>query len=205
MNNLIDNLIKENWLKTANIIEAFKKIKREDFLPENEKNLAQLNEALPIGLGQTISQPSVVAFMMELLQPQAGDKILDIGSGSGWTTALLAECVGPKGKVFGIEIIPQLKDFGEENAGKYNFVKKGIAQFICAEGSKGFEKEAPFDKILCSAEAAELPEQWKKQLKIGGRIVLPINSSIWLFRKKTDSQFESEQHRGFAFVPLVIK
>ena len=88
---LIDNLIAEGWLKTPRIIEAFRKIKRVDFLPEDIKNLAELNEALPIGWGQTISQPLVVAFMIEQLDPQPGDKILDVGSGSGWTTALLAE------------------------------------------------------------------------------------------------------------------
>ena len=88
--NLIDNLISEGWLKSPRIIEAFRKIKREDFLPDHLKDLAQLNEALPIGYGQTISQPLVVALMLELLEPKEGEKILDIGSGSGWTTALLA-------------------------------------------------------------------------------------------------------------------
>ncbi len=100
---LIDSLIKEGWLKTERIIEAFGKIKRADFLPEDMRNLAELNEALSIGQGQTISQPLVVAFMIEKLGPQPGDKILDIGSGSGWTSALLAEIVGEKGKVFALD------------------------------------------------------------------------------------------------------
>ncbi len=84
---LIESLIEEGWLKTPNIIEAFKKIKRVDFLPQEVKDLAELNEALPIGYSQTISQPLVVAFMLEQLNPQPGDKILDIGSGSGWTSS----------------------------------------------------------------------------------------------------------------------
>ncbi len=84
---LIDELIDDGWLKTPEIIEAFRKIKRADFLPEDLKKSAELNEALPIGYGQTISQPLVVAFMLEQLSPQPGDKILDVGSGSGWTTA----------------------------------------------------------------------------------------------------------------------
>jgi protein-L-isoaspartate(D-aspartate) O-methyltransferase len=108
---LIDLLVRDGWLKTEAIINAFKKIKRQDFMPaapigsdprlfygrEDLKNLAELNEALPIGEGQTISQPLTVAFMLELLQPKEGDKILDVGSGSGWTTALLAYIVSQKG------------------------------------------------------------------------------------------------------------
>ncbi|MDI6882861.1 MAG: protein-L-isoaspartate O-methyltransferase [Patescibacteria group bacterium] len=215
---LIDNLIKEGWLKTPAIIEAFQKIKRVDFLPENIKDLTEANEALPIGSGQTISQPLVVAFMLELLAPEPGEKILDIGAGSGWTSALLAHLVSEEGLkskiknqkskinggVIAIEIIPELKEFGERNVAKYNFIKKGIVEFILADGSRGYEKEAPFDKILCSAMVqGELPEAWKTQLKIGGRIVAPIGSSIWFFEKKSEKKFESKEYPGFAFVPLV--
>ncbi len=203
--NLVDNLIKEGWLKTPGIIDAFRKIKREDFLPEDKKELAELNEALPIGYQQTISQPLVVAFMLELLAPKRGEKILDIGSGSGWTTALLSYIVGKEGKVIGMEVIPELKDFGEKNVAKYNFIKKEIAQFVLASGAEGYRKEAPFDKILCSATAEKLPETWKEQLKIGGKIVTPINSSIWVFEKKLDSSFKSKEYPGFVFVPLVNK
>jgi len=194
------------------------------------EDLAQLNEALPIGYGQTISQPLVVAFMIELLEPKEGEKILDVGSGSGWTTALLAELVGEMGKVVAVELIPELKTFGESNVGKYDFIKRGIAQFICGDGSKGCEKQAPFDKILASAsirsvkneipnqgkedksssspfagarEGKEIPPAWKDQLKIGGRIVAPIDSSIWLFVKKNETEFEETEYPGFVFVPFV--
>jgi len=212
---LIDSLIAQGWLKTPRLVEAFLEIKRVDFLPEDMKNLAELNEALPIGFGQTISQPLVVAFMLEKLQPEPGDKILDIGSGSGWTTALLAEVVSQqggnkklniknqKGKVISIEIIPELVEFGKRNVAKYNFIEKGIVQFILADGSKGYEKEAPFDKILASASAKEIPRAWKEQLKIGGRIVAPIGSSIWLFVKNSETEFKEIEYPGFVFVPLV--
>ena len=219
---LIENLIQEGWLKTPRIIEVFRKIKRVDFLPEDIKNLAELNEALPIGYGQTISQPLVVAFMLEQLEPKEGDKILDIGSGSGWTTALLAEIVGSKGKIIAIDIIPELVEFGKNNVEKYNFIEKKIVEFICDDGSKGYQKEAPFDKILVSATAERLSPAWKEQLKIGGRIVTPIGSSIWLFVKKSEgdeavassspsllrsksSVFQEIEYPGFAFVPLVTK
>jgi len=200
---LIDNLIKEGWLKTPQIIEAFRKIKRADFMPENMKDLAEVDEAMPIGQGQTISQPKVVAFMLELLELKAGEKILDVGSGSGWTSALLSEIVGDKGRVVSLELIPELKEFGEKNAAKYGFVEKGTAQFICCDGSKGYEEESPFDKILASAAARRVPEAWKKQLKVGGRIVAPINSSIWLFVKKSENEMEEKEYPGFIFVPLI--
>jgi len=202
---LINSLIEQEWLKTPRIINAFKKIKRIDFLPEDIKDLAELNEALAIGYGQTISQPLVVAFMLELLQPKPGEKILDIGAGSGWTSALLSEIVGDEGKVIAIEIIPELVEFGRKNIRKYNFIEKGITEFVCADGSQGYEKETPFDKILCSAEAQEVSQVWKDQLKTGGRIVTPIGSSIWLFIKKSSEQFEKKEYPGFVFVPLVSK
>lgn len=207
---LIDDLIKEKIIKTPAIIDAFKKIKRTDFLlqlptgnPKDVEDLAELNEALSIGFGQTISQPQVVAFMFELLEPREGDKILDIGSGSGWTTSLLAEIVGKKGKVVAIEIIPELKEFGEKNAEKYGFIKNKRAEFICSDGTKGYVKEAPYDKILISAAGKKLPEALKSQLKVGGRIAMPIDSSIWLFMKKSENEFEEKEFPGFVFVPLV--
>ena len=204
--NLIDSLIGGGWLKTPRIIEAFRRIKRVDFLPKDLEDLAELNEALPIGYGQTISQPLVVAFMLEQLEPKEGDKILDIGSGSGWTSALLKEIVGKKGRVIAIDIIPELVEFGKNNVAKYNFIEKGIVEFICADGSKGYQKEAPYDGILVSAAVqTEVPRAWKEQLKIGGRIVTPIGSSIWLFTKKSESKFEEIEYPGFAFVPLISK
>jgi len=216
---LIDSLIEQGWLKTPRIIEAFRKIKRVDFLPKDMKDLAEVNGALSIGYGQTISQPLVVAFMLELLQPKPGDKILDIGSGSGWTSALLAHIVSGgelneklkmkneklSGKIIAIDIVPELVEFGRKNIAKYNFLEKGIAEFICINGSKGYKKEAPFDKILCSAEAREVPQAWKDQLKVGGRIVTPIGSSIWLFVKKSSQQFQEKEYPGFVFVPLINK
>jgi protein-L-isoaspartate(D-aspartate) O-methyltransferase len=200
---LIDSLVKDKWLESPDIISAFREIKREDFLPDGLKNLAELNEAISIDYGQTISQPLVVAFMLEKLGPKPGDKILDIGSGSGWTAALLGHIVGEKGKVVAIEVIPELKEFGEQNVSKYNFVKKGIVEFICADGSDGYEKDAPYDRILASASGKKLPMAWKNQLRIGGIIVAPIGNSIWVFEKKAEKEFKQSEYPGFVFVPLV--
>lgn len=203
---LVSSLIEEGYLKTPRIIKAFRRIKRTDFMSDESKGFAGADEAFSIGFGQTISQPLVVALMIEKLEPKEGDKILDIGSGSGWTTSLLSEIVGKQGKVFGIEVIPELVNFGKENTSKYNFVNRKIAKFICADGTKGYECEAPFDRILCSAAAFKnIPSAWKEQLKIGGRIVTPIDNSIWLFVKKTKDDFEETEFPGFIFVPLVSK
>jgi len=202
---LVEELIRDGWLRTPRLIEAFQKIERKDFMPEEVKGFSQVNEAFPIGHGQTISQPSVVAFMLEQLQPKAGEKILDIGSGSGWTTALLAYIVGSKGRVIAIEIIPKLKEFGEKNVSKYNFLEKKIVKFVCGDGSKGFKEEAPFDKILVSASAKKIYSAWKKQLKIGGRIVSSVKFSIWRVEKKSETEFEEKEYPGFVFVPLVEK
>ncbi len=212
MRTFIDDLIEEGWLKTPRIIEAFNKVRRRDFVPQDMKDMADFNEALPIGHGQTISQPLVVAFMLELLEPKPGEKILDVGSGSGWTAALLSEIVGQEGKVIAVEVVPELKEFGEKNTAKYNYVEKGIAEFICADGSKGYPEYAKrpelaegFDKILASAEAKEVPQAWKNQLRVGGRIVTPIGSSIWLFKKASKEDFKSRAYPGFVFVPLIEK
>ena len=201
--NLIKELIDTGWLKTPQIIEAFSQIKREDFVLEEEKDWAYINDALSIGYNQTISQPLVVALMIELLSPQPGEKILDIGTGSGWTTALLAYLVKPKGRVIAIDIIPELVEFGEKNVGKYNFVKKGIVQFVCADGKLGYEKEVPYDKILVSASVFEVPEELFKQLKIGGKMVLPLEESIILINKTSQSDYTKQEFPGFVFVPLV--
>ncbi|PIS34717.1 MAG: protein-L-isoaspartate O-methyltransferase [Parcubacteria group bacterium CG08_land_8_20_14_0_20_43_9] len=201
--NLIDDLIEQGWLKSPRIIEAFQAVKREDFMSDDYKGAAEINEAFPIGCGQTISQPLVVAFMLEKLEPKSGSKALDIGSGSGWTSALLAHIVGEKGKVIGIEIIPELKGFGENNAEKYGFIEQDRLKFILGDGRKGYPLEAPYDRILCSASADKVPLAWGKQLKVNGKIVMPINNSIWVFTKRADNSFASEEYPGFVFVPLI--
>ena len=201
MKQLIENLIRRGYLETPIIIDAFYKINRADFIPEDLKDKASMNAPLSIGYGQTISQPLTVAFMLELLQPKKGDKILDIGSGSGWQSSMLAYITGDKGKVFAIEIIPELSEFGRKNSERYNF--KNL-EFIISDATKGYEKEAPYDKIIVAAAASmEIPEELKKQLKIGGRLVIPVENSIWLVIKKAENKYEEKEFPGFAFVPLI--
>lgn len=198
---LIQSLIDEGVLKTPRIIKAFRAIDRADFVPEELKNEAYGNYPLPIGYGQTISQPLTIAFMLELLQPRSGEKIFDIGSGSGWTTALLSCITGVTGRVVATEIIPELCAWGEENVKKYNFVAKEITMFVCGDGKN--IRGNQFDKILSGAAAQDgIPPEWRDQLAVGGRIVAPIGNSIWLFTKKSETEWEEKEYRGFAFVPL---
>lgn len=202
---LIEHLILQGHLRTPKIIQAFRKIDRRDFVIDYLKDDAYLNLPLGIGFGQTISQPLTVAFMFELLQPESGQKILDIGSGSGWTTALLAEIVGEKGKVYGVELIKELCDFGSANANRYGFVNKRTVEFICSDASNGLVAKSPFDRILSSASGKKIPIVWKEQLAIGGRMVLPVENSLWLVVRKSISQFETTEYPGYIFVPLVSK
>lgn len=205
MRQLIKDLISDGYLKTPEIIDAFQKIDRKDFVPDEYKDEAYVNAPLAIGHGQTISQPLTVAFMLELLQPETGNKILEIGSGSGWKTALLAHIVGDKGKVFAMELIPELEALGRKNVSKYNFVQNKIVIFHCLTAVKGLPQEAPFDRIISAASCQEIPLAWKEQLKIGGRMVVPVRDTIYLLVKKGENQFDEQIFPGFAFVPFVVE
>lgn len=202
---LVKDLKKKGYLQNKLIEKAFLEISRKDFVLDSLKERAFDDVPLPIDFNQTISQPAVVAFMLELLCPKRGDKILDIGAGSGWTSALLASIVKKEGKVIGIERFPELKEFAEKNISKYNFIRKGLVEIYLADGYRGFHKRAPYDKILVSAalsDISDLPIAWKNQLVDGGLLVVPINNFIYKFVKK-DQELLEEKYYGFTFVPLV--
>jgi len=222
--NLIDSLIKDGYLKTPGIIEAFKAIDRADFVLEQYQSDAYINAPLAIGFDQTISQPLTVAFMLELLEPKPAEKILDIGAGSGWQTALLAYIVSKlksdtdnisvnqrthqrqSAQVIAIERLPELKEMAEKNIAKYNFIQKGIVKVISADGSKGYKKEAPYDKIIAGAAASgNVPVYWRKQLKIGGRIVAPVENSVIVIEKISRNKYNQKEYFGFSFVPLITE
>lgn len=208
---LVDDLIAKGVLKSQKLIRAFRAVDRKDFLPQELKDYAYIDEPLSIGEGQTISQPWTVAFMLELLEPKPGENIMEIGYGSGWQTALLA-AVGAN--VYAIERVPALCEFGRGNFEKFSKAVKPplggfTAKFFCQDGTLGLpkiaEKIGGFDKIVAAAAAwDEIPKDWKEQLKVGGKIVAPIGQSIFEFTKKPDGSLGEVEHPGFAFVPLVI-
>jgi protein-L-isoaspartate(D-aspartate) O-methyltransferase len=199
MEELITDLIQEGVLKTERIIDAFINISRKNFvLPENREEACESDFPLSIGFGQTNSQPTTVAFMLELLQPEEKDKILDVGSGSGWTTALLAE-IAKKGYVYGTEIIPELVEFGKNNLARYKF---NNAQIVQAEETLGLKDKAPFDKILVSASAKKLPKELIRQLKVGGIMIIPLGNCILKLEKVSEKQMKMDRFDGFSFVPL---
>jgi protein-L-isoaspartate(D-aspartate) O-methyltransferase len=179
---------------------AFTKAKRKDFLPSSVKERADIDAPLPIGFGQTNSQPSTVKQMLNWLEVKPGQKILDIGSGSGWTSALLSVLTGSTGTIHSVEKIPELLDFGRLNSQKAGFQN---IKFHTAGSEVGLKKYSPFDRILVSAAAKELPCALLGQLKTKGKLVIPIKNDILEITKKTKEEVNIKKHFGFVFVPLV--
>lgn len=200
MDKLISQLIKSGYLKSPAVIAAFKKIDRRHFVSEHLKDFAYVNEPLAIGEGQTISQPLTVAFMLELLELAPSQKVLDIGTGSGWQAGLIAEIIGSNGKVVSIERIENLSHQARANLSMFNFDN---IKLVVGEGSLGHQPEAPYDRIVAAATAHKLPQAWKDQLKVGGIIVAPVNTSLIKLVKKSEAEFTQEDYPGFVFVPLV--
>jgi protein-L-isoaspartate(D-aspartate) O-methyltransferase len=198
---LIEHLRNRGVLRSPHIIEAFRAVPRELFMPETAESEAYTDMPFPIGGGQTISQPYTVAFMLELLDPHPGQKILDIGSGSGWSTTLLADIVGKKGKIIGVERVPELLEYGRNNLAKFNFPH---AQILPAYKQLGLPEEAPFDRILVSAAGDTIPQELLDQLASSGVLVVPVKNSIWRVEKKTDGTLTHREFPGFIFVPLIM-
>jgi len=198
---LINVMIVSGVLKTPRIIDAFKQIDRKYFVPEEFSEHIYIDRPLPIGKNQTISQPTTVAFMLELVLPEEGDKILDIGSGSGWTAALLCAIVGEEGSVLGLDRVDDLVERGQSNIKQFDFKQCQIRK---ADAKLGVPGET-FDKILVSASAEDIPRELFAQLKIGGTLVIPVRNSIFRFRKISETQIKTEEYQGFVFVPLIYE
>ena len=175
-------------------------IDRAAFVPKHLRQHAYEDIALPIGSGQTISQPTTVAFMFEQLAPESGMRVLDIGFGSGWTTALLASIVGEHGEVHAIELVLEVFTRGRETLEQFNFTQ---VRLYNQSGVFGLPKRAPFDRILVSAAADEIPSAFLEQLAEGGILVIPIINDIIRVVKESKTKFTKKMFPGFVFVPLV--
>lgn len=199
---LIKNL--RNYGFSKQILNAFYKVRREDFVPGEMRKHAYEDAPIPIGKGQTISQPYTIAKMLSMLDLKKGQRVLEVGSGCGYVQALLSEITGKDGKVYGIEIIKELAEKSKESLESYKNI-----EIKNSNGKFGWEEKAPFDRILISAGYRRIPEKLINQLKEDGIIVAPIGTfyeqSLISFRKKSGKLNAEEKIPGFIFVPLTGK
>ncbi len=197
---LVQSMVANKVLKTPVIINAFSNVDRADFVNLDYLANAYADRPLPIGYGQTISQPSTIAFMLELLAPKAGERVLEVGAGSGWVATILAEIVGAAGEVYGVELHSKVLELAKQNTRSYQ--KKNL-QLLQAGYGLGLPEAAPFDLILVSAASEILPHELVEQLAIGGTMVIPIKESIWHIAKISEVSVKATEFPGFRFVPLL--
>ncbi len=181
------------------VIAAFKQVPREEFVLPEWKEAAYEDSALPIIAGQTISQPSTVALMLDALEVKKGMKVLEIGAGSGYNAAVLSKIAG---KVYSIERIKELAEFAKKNLARAGIKNVNV---IHADGKKGYAKEAPYDRIIVTAGAEKIPEALLKQLKDGGILLMPVGPEYGqeLIRaRRKGKDYLYEKLGGYVFVPL---
>lgn len=195
---MVEKQLKNRDIKNEKVLEAMLKVKREEFCIEEEKRNAYEDRALPIVAGQTISQPYIVAKMTELLEPKKGKRILEIGTGSGYQAAVLAE-LGME--VYSIEILPEVYEFGKKNLKKAGYNVK----LKLADGYFGWPEYAPFDGIIITAAPPKIPKKLVEQLKEGGILVTPLgekgNQHLFQF-KKIRGKLVEKYIFPVAFVPM---
>ena len=197
---------KEAFAFTESEIKAFREINREDFIPENLKNSAYEDVPLPLLRGKTISQPTTVMIMTHALELEPGEKVFEVGTGSGYQAAIIAKIVGPKGKVITTEVVPELVQFARQNIKKANI---GDVKVYEEDGSNGMPSEAPFDKIIITAACKEFPRPLLEQLKPEGIIIGPVGNQYEqeMVRgiKDKDGHLELEFFGPFLFTPMYGK
>ena len=202
LDELINHMKATGFLTDNKVESAIKQVPRHFFVPDSLQDRAYENGPLPIMNGQTISQPSVVARMTEWLDVKPGQKILEIGSGSGWQCAILAKLVGD-GQIFTVERHENLSNFARKNLEK-SAIKN--AQIINGDGRLGLPNKSPFDRIIITAACKEVPKTLLDQLAIDGMLIAPVGENIQsliLLRKTAKGIVEVKSQEGYVFVPLV--
>ena len=197
--NLISQLVAEGFLKTPGIIKAFERVPREEFVLPRERDYAYADTPHGIGCGQTISAPHMVAMMTELLKPEPRDKVFEVGAGSGYQAAILSGLVR---FVYTMELVPELAEFSRENLRRAGCKNVKVMQ---GDGSRGYPKEAPYDKIIVTCACPEIPGPLKEQLKLGGTIAIPVGGAFYqdlIVGVKTKGGLETSRYGGCVFVPL---
>ena len=202
--NLVKQLILERRIKSKEVEKAFLEVKREEFVPENIKNYAYIDSPLEIGNGQTISAPHMVAIMVEGLDIKKGQKILEIGAGSGYHAAIVSRLVGNKGHVYSIERFTSLGENAKKNLEKTKIENVTIE---IGDGSEGLQKYAPYDRIYVTCAAPDIPQPLIDQLKDGGKLMIPVGRMFCQLEliEKVKDKIHSKNLGGCAFVPLVGK
>jgi protein-L-isoaspartate(D-aspartate) O-methyltransferase len=181
------------------VSEAFAACPRADFLSRGDRKRASYDGPVPIGHGQTNSQPRTVEAMLRLLDVHEGQRVLDVGAGSGWTTALLAHLTGPRGRVLGVELEPELVDFGTRNLDALHLPWAAIHE--ARPGVLGLPDAAPYHRILVSAQPRELPDELVDQLHSGGVMVIPVAGTM-LRVARSMRGVQVTRHGAYRFVPL---
>lgn len=179
---------------------ALDAVPREEFLPRGSRGRASYDGPLAIGHGQTNSQPRTVAAMLGLLDVRPGHRVLDVGAGSGWTTALLAHLVGPTGLVVGVELVPALARWGDQNVRRTSGSWASVRE--AEPGVFGVPELAPYDRILVSAEAGRIPGDLLDQLGDPGRLVIPV-AGVMTLVVRAGGRDEVSEHGHYRFVPLL--
>ncbi|MCB0373967.1 MAG: protein-L-isoaspartate(D-aspartate) O-methyltransferase [Muricauda sp.] len=200
MRNKLAEIVAAKGITDKKVLSAIKTIPRHLFLDSSFEDHAYQDKAFPIGADQTISQPYTVAFQTELLQVKPNDKILEIGTGSGYQTAVLLHL---KARVYTIERQQELFKSTRLFFNKMNYRPK---KMIFGDGYKGLPEEAPFDGIIVTAGAPEVPKALLSQLKVGGRLVIPVGVDeqvMTLYVRKSEKEFEKKELGAFRFVPLL--
>jgi protein-L-isoaspartate(D-aspartate) O-methyltransferase len=193
--------LKHEGLLNGKLEEAFLEMDRRNFIPKNLKKYAYWDSALPLFEGQTISQPTTVAFMLSLLDVKKGNKILDVGAGSGWVSALLAYLVGEGGCVYAFEINKAVGLFGLNNLKKLNL--KNVRYFI-EDASRGWREFAPYNRIYSGAGFKKIPGGLRDLLAIEGVLVAPTqDGNIRKIKRINKNKFKEEIFPGFVFVPFI--
>ena len=198
---MVEDQIKRRGVKDVGVLKAVQKVEREKFVPEKYRDLAYSDNPLPIGHQQTISQPYIVAYMTEHLQVSKSHNVLEIGTGSGYQAAILAELAH---HVFTIEIIPKLAESAEKVLMELAYENITLRT---GDGYKGWPEEAPFDRIMVTAAPNEIPEKLVEQLAPNGRMILPVGGSIfaqylWLVQKDKEGIVTKEKILAVRFVPM---
>ena len=204
LNDLIIYLNNSKFLTDGRVESALRNIPRHEFVPESELDYAYNNEPLPIMKNQTISQPGVVTRMTEWLDVKDGQKILEIGTGSGWQSAILSYLVGT-GDIYSVERHPKLVKFAQENLKKFKIDNVNV---ILGDGSIGYSKESPYDRIIITAACTKIPSPLIEQLSENGFIIAPVgdnSQSLVLLQKTSKGIVEIRNESHYVFVPLVGK